>query len=57
MALFPLKYLKGESYICNINDITNSSSSHSNSSYHTASDCFDHGGDWVLSDYNWDNFL
>ena len=60
MALFPLKYLKGDSYLCSIPSseglLELDEDSH-NSNYHTALECFDNGGNWILSDTNYDNLL
>lgn len=51
MALFPLKYLKGKFYKCVNMDADIASN------IITKWDCFDYGGDWINSDFPWDNIL
>ena len=48
-GLIPVKYLKGKFYKCvNVHDIT---------LVKTKFDCFDIGGDWINSDFPYDNIL
>lgn len=51
MALIPLKYLKGALYKC----VTLEHEVVEHIKY--KEDCFDYGGDWVNSDFPYDNIL
>lgn len=52
-GIIGVNYLKGTFYYC---DMTNIPFSH-HSSISTKIDCMNYGGDWVNSDYNFDNVL